>query len=156
MSLHLSRLLLSSLLASALAFAAACATPVSQDEVEMQLERAGEPFAALGPRRIIPIYAESKMVALGLLTEAKTQPESRFSTRLGRKLARAHQRHLHVVVGGPYPKLSDRVLANAFRMNREPGLPGLTVVFVSAKRPSPELADAASLAQARLHHRPLP
>ena len=144
------------LLAFALAFAAGCATRVSQDEVAVQLEQAGKPFAALGPRRIIPIYAESKMVAFGLLTEAKTQPASRFSTRLGRKLARAHHRRLHVVVGGPYPELSDRVLANAFRMNHEPGLHGLTVVFVSTERPSPELADAARLAHARLYHRQLP
>lgn len=135
---------------------AGCATPLTEQEVEAQLERAGQPFAALGPRRIIPIYAESKMVAVGLLTEARTDPHSAYSVRLGHKLARAYHRHFHVVVGGPYPSLTDRVLANALQLNQESGLQGLTVVFVSNEQPSAELADAARLAHARLYHRELP
>ena len=58
--------------------------------------------------------------------------------------------HAHVVLGGPYPGLSDRILLNAFALNRKDGLAGLTIVYVSNARPSFELAEAASEVHAHL------
>jgi hypothetical protein len=132
---------------------AGCVTPVTEADVETKLEKAAQPFSSLGARRVIPIYAETTLVARALLTEAKVNPESPFSVRVGRRMALAAKRHFHVVVGGPYPQLSDRILTNALQLTRDRGLRGLTVVFVSADKPSPALAEAAQLAKAKLHHR---
>jgi hypothetical protein len=136
--------------------AAGCVTPVSESDVESKLGLAAASFAGLGQRRVIPIYAETKLIATALLAEAKTQPESKMSLQVGRRLALAARRRFHVVIGGPYPKLSERIVLNAFALNREGGLRGLTVVFVSEETPSPALAQAAKLARARLYHRDFP
>lgn len=133
-----------------------CITPVTEEAVEAQLERAAQPFDGLGRRRVIPIYAETNLIASALLTEAKANPESPPAVRLAHSLAAAAKRNIHVVVGGPYPELSDRIVRNALLLNREQGLRGLTLVYVSEQRPSAELADAARSVRARLYHRHLP
>jgi hypothetical protein len=108
---------------------------------------------ALGRKRIIPIYAETQMAAWALLADAKSDPSSPMSQRLSRGLAAAARRGFGVVVGGPYPALSDQVVRNALTLHRERPLGGLTLVFVSAKPPSEALSKAAASAGARLHHR---
>ena len=133
-----------------------CLTPFSEEELETRLEVAAEPFEALGRRRLIPIYAETRFIAKALLTEARVNPESPLTTQVSKRLGIAARRKFHVVVGGPYSDLSDRVLRNAFALHRKQGLAGLTVVYVSNARPSFELARAANEARAQLHHRPLP
>ena len=135
------------------AFAVACATPVTEKDVTQQLTEAARPYARKGPQQVIPVYAESKMVAIGLLGEARNQTDSDLSRRVGLQLARAHRRGAHAVVGGPYPDLSDRVLANALTLNSKGQLRGLNVVFVSAEIPTPELIAASRASQTRIHHR---
>jgi hypothetical protein len=136
--------------------AGGCVTPFSEEELETRLEVAAQPFEALGRRRLIPIYAETPFIAKALLTEARANPESPLVTRVSRRLGIAARRKFLVVVGGPYPDLSDRILRNAFDLHRKQGLAGLNVVYVSEARPSFELARAANEVHARLHHRPLP
>jgi len=136
-----------------LMLAMGCVTPLSEADLEENLDRAASSMPGLGRKRIIPIYAETKMAAWALLADAKSDPSSPMSYRLSRGLASAARRGFGVVVGGPYPSLSDQVLRNALTLHRESRLGGLTLVFVSAKPPSEALWKAATIADARLHHR---
>jgi hypothetical protein len=143
-------LLLALLLAPGLG---SCVTALTQDEVEDRLQAAARPVATTRPRRVIPIYAETSFVAKALLTEARVNAESPLSVSVSRRMEIAAQRRLQVVVGGPYPDLTDQVVTNALRLQQERGLRGATLVFVSPERPSSQLLEAAKQAQARLYHR---
>jgi hypothetical protein len=136
------------------ALVAGCVTPGTEQDVEARLERAAAPLVAGRKTRVYPIWAETRIVAFGLLTEAKGDPASPLSLRLSRSIALAARRGQSVVVGGPYPELCDRVLQNVFELNREEPLRGLRLVLVSSSPPTPELASAASRARANLYHRP--
>ena len=136
-----------------LMLAMGCVTPLTEADLEKELARSASSVPALGRKRIIPIYAETKMAAWALLADAKSDPSSTMSHRLSRGLALAARRGFGVVVGGPYPALSDQVVRNALTLHRERPLGGLTLVFVSAKPPSEALREAATSADARLHHR---
>ena len=140
------------LLGISLLLATGCVTPFSEADLQKDLERAASNVPALGRKRVIPIYAETKMAAWALLADAKSDPSSPMSYRLSRGLAAAARRGYGVVVGGPYPALSDQVVRNALTLQREHSLGGLTLVFVSAKPPSEALWNAASQAHARLQH----
>ena len=141
------------ILGVSLMLATGCITPLSEADLEKDLDRAASSVPALGRKRIIPIYAETKMAAWALLADAKSDPSSLMSYRLSRGLAAAARRGLGVVVGGPYPALSDQVVRNALTLHRERPLGGLTLVFVSAKPPSEALYKAAKHAEARVYHR---
>ncbi len=145
------RLVLAAGLLGALA-GTGCATSLSETDLRVQLRETAQSLARTGPQQLITVYAESKMVAFGLLTEARVQPDSDLSRGVGNQLKRAHRRQAHVVVGGPYPKLSDRILANALSLNDEGQLRGLRVVFVSDTAPTSDLAAAARQARTRLYH----
>jgi hypothetical protein len=136
-----------------LMLATGCITPLTEADLEEDLERAASSVPALGRKRIIPVYAETQMAAWALLADAKTDPSSLMSYRLSRGLASAARRGFGVVVGGPYPALSDQVVRNALTLHRERPLGGLRLVFVSAKPPSEALWKAAKHAEARLYHR---
>jgi hypothetical protein len=140
-------------LTASLMLASGCVTAISEADLETKLDRAASSVRVLGRRSIIPIYAETKMAAWALLADAKSDPSSQLSYRLSRGLASAARRGFGVVVGGPYPALSDQVVRNALTLQREHPLGGLTLVFVSAKPPSEALWKAARSAEARLYHR---
>ena len=140
-------------LAVSLMLAVGCVTPLTEADLEKDLARSAASVPALGRKRVIPIYAETKMAAWALLADAKSDPSSPMSYRLSRGLALAARRGFGVVVGGPYPALSDQVVRNALTLHRERPLGGLALVFVSAKPPSEALREAAASADARLHHR---
>ncbi len=139
-------------LSVSLMLAMGCVTPLTEADLEKDLDRAASSVPALGRKRIIPIYAETQMAAWALLADAKSDPSSPMSYRLSRGLAVAARRGFGVVVGGPYPALSDQVVRNALTLHRERPLGGLTLVFVSAKPPSEALWEAATIADARLQH----
>ena len=141
------------ILSVSLLLATGCITPLTEADLEKDLDRAASSVPALGRKRIIPIYAETKMAAWALLADAKSDPSSQMSHRLSRGLASAARRGFGVVVGGPYPALSDQVVLNALTLNNEHPLGGMTIVFVSEKPPSEELRKAAKHADARLYHR---
>jgi hypothetical protein len=136
-----------------LMLAMGCVTPLTEADLETNLDRAASSVPALGRKRIIPIYAETKMAAWALLADAKSDPSSPMSYRLSRGLAVAARRGFGVVVGGPYPALSDQVVRNALTLHSKRPFGRLTLVFVSAKPPSEALSQAAASAGARLHHR---
>ena len=102
---------------------------------------------------LYPIWAETRFVTFGLLTEARHDRSSPLSQRLSQGIALAARRGQRVVAGGPYPKLSDQLLRNALDLNREASLYGLELVLVSPEPPSPELSRAVRDARARLTHR---
>lgn len=133
-----------------------CVTPMTENDLERRLEQAAGPLAPSGKSRVYPIWAETNFVALALLTEARTDPESDLSKRLGSGIALSARRGMHVVVGGPYAHLTDQVLRNALTLQGDGSLRGLVVVFVSPEPPSRELAQAVQQARARLYHRELP
>ncbi|MDJ0848821.1 MAG: hypothetical protein QNK04_10620 [Myxococcota bacterium] len=135
-----------------LCLALGCVTSMTESELKKHLDQEADQMR-LGDRRVMPIYAETRLLAQAMLLEARTDPNSTLSRQIGKRLAAAARRRQSVVVGGPYPKLSDRVLVNAMSAHDEGGLRGLRVVLVSSDRPSAELAQAAREAQARLYHR---
>lgn len=148
------RRVLASLLGAALV--ASCASPLTREELASRLEEAAA--SAPDPRaahQIFPVHAPTRVAALALLSEAKSDPRSPLSFQLGRRLATASGRRGSVVVGGPYTDLCDQVVRNALSLNRARGLRGLTVIFVAPESPSQELRVAAAAAHARLQHRPL-
>jgi hypothetical protein len=128
---------------------------VSEDELETQLAEAAASSPGRGAHRTFPVHAPTRTVALLLLTEAKGDPRSPLSSQLGRRFAHAAGRRTSLVVGGPYSDLCDQVVRNAFALNRDRSLRGLTVIFVAPEPPSQELRVAAAAAHARLQHRPL-
>ncbi len=135
--------------------AAGCVTTITEVELEDRLERAAASVSGLGRARIVLIYADTRTVAWGLLAEAKMDRTSPLSVQTGKRIAGAARQGRAVVVGGPYPALTDRILRNALALHEEQGLRGLRLLVVSAERPSDELRTAASAARARLYHRDL-
>jgi cobalamin biosynthesis protein CbiD len=136
-----------------LLLATGCITPLTEADLEEDLERAAASIPSLGRKRVIPIYAETRMEAWALLADAKSDPSSQMSYQVSRGLAAAARRGYGVVVGGPYPALTDQVVRNALTLHRERPLGGLKLLFVSAKPPSEALLEAAKHAEARLRHR---
>jgi hypothetical protein len=135
--------------------AVGCVTPVSEADLEKQLAEAAAPVTGRSETRVLPVTAETRFVAWALLTEAKGDHSSPLSVQLSRRIALAARRHMKVVVGGPYAGLTDQVLRNALSLQEERAVRGMTLVLVSEEPPSPELAQAAQAAQARLYHRRL-
>jgi len=154
MGLRVRRRLLAPLLCAVLS--AGCVSPVTEDELERRLEEAAASSSDLrAARQIFPVHAPTRVVALLLLSEAKSDPRSPLSLQLSRRFATASNRRTSFVVGGPYADLCDQVVRNAFALNRDRRLRDLTVIFVAPEPPSEELRVAASAARARLQHRPL-
>ena len=144
-----------STLALAILLATGCVTAITEFELEDRLEQAASSVSGLGRVRIVTIYADTRTVAWGLLTAAKMDRTSPLSVRTGKQIAGAARQGRAVVVGGPYPALTDQILRNALALHEEDSLQGLRLVLVSAERPSDELRTAASGARARLLHRRL-
>jgi hypothetical protein len=127
-------------------------TPVTEQELEENLKQTAERIPNLGRKRVIPIYAETPMLAKALLYEARHDEDSQLSSLIGKRIAAASKRSISVVVGGPYPELTEQVLTNALNLNRETGLRGVKVVLVSSKGPSADLARLARETRVRLYH----
>jgi hypothetical protein len=131
----------------------ACATPIGERELQ---ERLASVAAASPGSRVFPVWAGTRLAAWALLADARGDPRSGESLRLGHAFSRGATRPTTVVVGGPYPELSDRLALNALELRGEKPLRRLTIVLVGPEPPSAELAAAAAQAGARLQHRALP
>jgi hypothetical protein len=129
-----------------------CVTPLTEEELQKDLERSASHIPNLGRTRVVPIYAETSLLAQAMLYEARHDPDSELSALLGKRMAAASKRRITLVVGGPYPELTEQVLANALHLNEEQGLRGMKLVLVSEQGPSPELSRAAREARVRLYH----
>jgi hypothetical protein len=149
----MSKHLVPSLLVALAALAIGCVTPMTQEDVRQRIEDVAGRLGDGKGQRVYPIYAETKLVAWAKLTEAKREPSIGPSAQLAKRLKRAASRKQRVVVGGPYPELTDRVLANALSANRDGSLEGLTIIFVSSTQPSPGLSQEAQNTHIRIVHR---
>jgi hypothetical protein len=131
----------------------ACVTPISEEQVQDKLAAAAKPVAVSKQQRIIAIYADSKIVAWGLTTEAKNDPNSELAQHVSRSLEVARTRHTDVVVGGPYADLNDQIVQNALALSERGSLAGVRLIYVSPKPPSEALRQAVGKAHASLYHR---
>jgi hypothetical protein len=134
-----------------------CWTKMKAPELDARLERESRSRATRQAiRRVFPIYAQTKMEAWILQSEAKTSPEaSPLSRELADGFRLGQRRRVDYVVGGPFPALSDRLVLNGLMLNEGRALPGLRIVLVSPDAPTSELRRAASAKRARLEHRVL-
>lgn len=135
------------------ALTAGCVTIHREDELEDRLERLGAATRGLRRPRVVAIHADTRVVAFGLLAEARANADSPLSSDLARSLAAAHRSRRDVVTGGPFADLTDQVLRNALSLQGGTGLPGLKLIVASGEKPSPELARAARQARVELVHR---
>ena len=149
----MSKRLVLSLLVALAGVVTGCITPMTQEDVRQRIEDVAGRLGDGKGQRIYPIYAETKLVAWAKLTEAEREPDSGPSAQLAKRLKRAASRDQRVVVGGPYPELSDRILANALSANRDGSLEGLTIIFVSSTQPSAALSQEAQNTHTRIVHR---
>ena len=134
----------------------ACA-PLSQVELERQLERAGASVRGLGRDFVVvPIHADSQIAAWTLLAEARTEGGSQLAERLGHDFARAERRTMKIVVGGTYPALTHEVVMEALEQNAGADLSRLTLVVVGSGEYADELRAAARARRARFYQRDLP
>jgi hypothetical protein len=124
-----------------------------EDEFEKRLERIGAATQDLRRPRTALIHADTRMVALGLLAEARANVDSPLSVSLGRQLAAAQRSRRDVVAGGPFADLTEQVLRNAFALQKEGGLEGLKLLLATQQQPSPALRHAAARTRVRLLYR---
>jgi len=133
--------------------AAGCVTVYREDELEKRLGRLGAATQGLRRPRTVVIHADTRVVALGLLAEARANVDSPLSASLGRQLAAAHRSRRDVVAGGPFADLTEQVLRNALALQDDGALAGLQLVLASQERPSGELLGAARRTRVRLLYR---
>jgi hypothetical protein len=136
---------------------AGCGTKMSARELDARLNRESQTVASRQAiRRVFPVYAQTKMEAWILRSEAKTEPESSpLSLQLADGFRLGQRRKVDYVVGGPFPELSEQLVLNGLLLNEGRTLPGLHIVLVSPAAPTPELRRAASARRAQLEHRVL-
>lgn len=117
---------------AALAFAG-CATRDSQRTPEERLRQSlADSSQVSRDAAWVAVEAESQEAAWGEVVRARTESPREASLVLARLFEESRVRPREVVVGGPYPPLTDQVLRDAFGM--VPGeLPGLRLVEVSAE-----------------------
>jgi len=134
---------------------AGCGTKMTAHELEGRLDRESRAVAPRqAVRRFVPVYAQTKMEAWVLRSEASSSPESSpLSRQLADGFRLGQRRRVDYVVGGPFPELSERLVLNGLRMNEGRMLPGLRIVLVSPTAPTPELRRAATASRVRLEHR---
>ena len=136
---------------------AGCGTKMSARDLDARLNRESQTVAARKAiRRVFPVYAQTKMEAWILRSEAKTEPESSpLSLQLADGFRIGQLRKVDYVVGGPFPELSDELVLNGLLLNEGRALPGLRIVLVSPAAPTSELRRAANARRAQLEHRVL-
>jgi len=136
-------------------FGAGCVSSLTPPELRKRLLVVGSEVRGLSPQpRVFAIHASTRMEALTLLADARTEPEERLSLALARQVAIGKTRRVHFVVGGPFGELNQQIVTNALTYH-ENALPGLVLVLVSPDEPDAELAALARNRRVQLIHRPL-
>jgi hypothetical protein len=138
------------------ALLAACATPLSQDDLERELRRAGASVPGMGRNFLVfPVYADSKLASWTLIAESHTDGGSPLAERLGYDFKRAERRTIKIVVGGSYPDLTRDVVIEALERQSGANLSRLMLVVVGAGKYTPELQRAARARRIRFASRDL-
>jgi hypothetical protein len=131
-----------------------CATSLTRPELKTRLLEVGSQVKELVRPRVFPIHAGTRMEAITLLADARTEPRRRLSLDLAQQVSLGKTRRVHFVVGGPFADLNEQIVSNALDY-QERELPGLVLVFVSPDPPDSELGALAQRKRVRLIHRPL-
>ena len=135
----------------------ACATPLSERDVEARLRRAGASVRGIGSEfLVVPVYADSRVAAWTLVAEARAEGATLMGQRLSHDFKREATRRRSIVVGGPFSDLTREIVLDAFGLLEDRALEGLTLVYVGEAAHAGELRRAAHARRARFHHRPLP
>lgn len=151
-----SRLCVAGALGAALGLLA-CATPVTEGDVEARLQRAARSVPGLEHGYLlVPIHADSKMAAWTLIAEARGEGATEAGRRLSYDLRREARRGRGVVVGGVFPELTRAVVLDALDELADEPLDGLTLVYVGDPIHADELRAAARAHHAAFQQRPLP
>jgi hypothetical protein len=124
------------------------------EDVDRELRARGAQVRGLQRPRVFALHADTRMEALTLLADARTEPRARVSLDLAQQFSLARHRQVHMIVGGPYADLNRQVLWNAFAYHEGKALPGLVVVFASPEVPDAPLLELARRKRVRLIHRP--
>ncbi len=142
---------------SAALLAAACASPLPEEDLARRLNLVGHSVLGSNARFTrVAIQAENQMMAWALQGEARANGPSDQSRWLYGRFAEATQRRVNVVVGGPYPSLTHQVVLDAFSLNESRPLRGLTLVLVGGDEAPKDVRSAAERVGARFVHRALP
>ena len=134
---------------------AACVAPLTEAELETSVSSAARQIRGLSAARVMPIHAETKLIAMALLAEARADPRSELSLQMSRRIALAAGRRQSVATGGSYPELVDQVLANALLLNPGRSLAGMRILVVTPASPGPVLSKAARERGVQIVHRAL-
>ena len=139
------------------ACAAGCATPIRDGALERRLRFVG--YSVLGPTArfsVVPVSADSPMMAWTLIASSRADGPSSDAKALRHKLRAGAAGPARIVVGGPFPHLTEQVVLDAFELNRGGALPGLTLVVVGGEDPPSQVVAEARRLGARVFHRQLP
>jgi hypothetical protein len=136
-----------------LALGAACAAvvPSTRERLDALVIADGGPDAI-----VVAVDAESNDGAWGRVVRARTETPLDES----KQLARVFDAHVggptRVVVGGPYPQLTEQVLVDAFSLVDATSLAQLRVVVVGPDPVTPRLRDACTRRDAVCTHQAWP
>ncbi len=139
-------------LAAAGLLSLACTLPLTRAEMTELLRET----AARHDATVVVFHASSQQEAWTQVAEALANGPLPVSRRLAKAFEPAAHSSVAFVVGGPYTRLNDRALRDAFGISKQPRLPGLSIVYVSPEPPSEELLATARAFGARLLHKPYP
>jgi NAD(P)-dependent dehydrogenase (short-subunit alcohol dehydrogenase family) len=135
-----------SLAVGVLLASAACVAPVSGEALEEKLRQAGASVRGLGSDpSVFPITADSQMAAWTLAAESKDSGPLPLARQLNHRMDRASKRQRMLVVGGPYPSLTRKVVLDA-----------LVLVYVGSAESAREVRTAAGTLGIRFIQRELP
>jgi len=135
----------------------ACATTLSQDQVDQRLRLVGRSVAGANAEFLtMPVHADSQVAEWTLLAETKSEEGSSMGRALNHDFRRSVQRPITVVVGGPWPDLTRAVVLEAWGLQERERRPNLTLIYVGSEEYAAELGDVTRRHGARFVHREMP
>jgi hypothetical protein len=145
------------LAALAAGLALACATALSQEDVDKRLKLVGRSVVGANARFLtLPINADSRLAEWTLLAEAKSEEGTPMGRALNHDFRRSLQRPITIVVGGPWPDLTREVVLEAWLLQEGEPRPDLTLIYVGPESYAAELGEVTRRHGARFVHREMP
>lgn len=122
----------------------ACVGAISAEDLDRDLRASGDRVSGLKHPRVFAVYASSRIEALTMLADARTEPRSEIRS-ISRCRLRSRKRGACIlIVGGPYADLNRRIVWNAFDYHKGKALPGLVIVYASPEAPDGDLGSFLS------------